>query len=107
MSHKCRLEATCRSSQWSEGGAVGPELPNDATAPQIQIDNAYCITFRHDRFNCESNRHVEKSLFTLRIIGKETLYKLRRYCVFWCLVFEEFSLSQSDRVDEAAATCYI
>lgn len=58
MSHTQSLKATCRPSQWSEGGAVGPGLPTDAAAPQIQIDNAYCITFRHDRFNCESNREI-------------------------------------------------
>lgn len=37
MSHPWRLEATCRSSQQSEGGAVVPELPDSPTLLRHRI----------------------------------------------------------------------
>lgn len=28
---------------------------SSSTAPQVQVDNVYCFTDRHDRFKCESS----------------------------------------------------
>lgn len=79
MSHPWDMELHLQFLRLVRGWCCWTWTSPPKKSPQQKIDNAYCITLRQDRFNWVKQRHVgRKSLFTLRLIGKEVLYNLRK-----------------------------